>query len=94
ARQPGAKPRILVLCFDGTTNVYDDTNTGSTTHSLPLVNQASGTYVPPGLLLPITPRLAKIADQAIALYLNKHVMGPGGYEFLMNHYNDGDKICE
>ncbi|KAG8746596.1 hypothetical protein FRC10_004448 [Ceratobasidium sp. 414] len=35
--------------------------------------------------------MAKVLDQGIALYLDKHVMG--GYEFLMKHYNDGDRIC-
>ncbi|CAE7233603.1 unnamed protein product [Rhizoctonia solani] len=50
-----------------------------------------GTYTPPGIFLPVTLALAKIADQGIALYLDKHVMG--GYKFLMKHYNKGDRIC-
>ncbi|CAE6482247.1 unnamed protein product [Rhizoctonia solani] len=98
----GAKPRMLVLCFDGTTNIYDDTNTNvvklfsllkrdNREEQMVYYQPGVGTYVPPGILLPITLKLAKVADQGIALYLDKHVMG--GYEFLMKHYNDGDKIC-
>ncbi|KEP54693.1 DUF2235 domain protein [Rhizoctonia solani 123E] len=101
-RQASAKPRTLVLCFDGTTNIYDNTNTNvvklfsllkrdNREEQMVYYQPGVGTYVPPGILLPITLQLAKIADQAIALYLDKHVMG--GYEFLMKHYNDGDKIC-
>ncbi|KDN51574.1 hypothetical protein RSAG8_00119, partial [Rhizoctonia solani AG-8 WAC10335] len=100
--QVGAKPRMLVLCFDGTTNVYDGTNTNvvklfsllkrdNRMEQMVYYQPGVGTYVPPGILLPIILKLAKVADQAIALYLDKHVMG--GYEFLMKHYNDGDKIC-
>ncbi|CAE6482239.1 unnamed protein product [Rhizoctonia solani] len=101
-RRAGTKPRTLVLCFDGTTNVYDDTNTNvvklfsllkrdDQEEQMVYYQPGVGTYVPPGMLLPITLKLAKVVDQGIALYLNKHVMG--GYEFLMKHYRHGDKIC-
>ncbi|CAE6520183.1 unnamed protein product [Rhizoctonia solani] len=103
-RQAGAnlKPRTLVLCFDGTTNIFDETNTNvvklfsllerdNREKQMVYYQPGIGTYVPPGMILPITLKLAKIADQGIALYLDKHVMG--GYEFLMKHYNHGDKIC-
>lgn len=100
--RPGAKPRTLVLCFDGTTNVYDDTNTNvvklfsllkrdKRDEQMVYYQPGVGTYAPPGIFLHVTLALAKIADQGVALYLDKHVMG--GYEFLMKHYNDGDKIC-
>ncbi|CAE6520175.1 unnamed protein product, partial [Rhizoctonia solani] len=100
-RRAGAKPRVLALCFDGTTNIYDETNTNvvklfsllkrdDREEQMVYYQPGVGTYVPPGILLPITHQLAKIADQGVALYLDKHVMG--GYEFLMKHYNDGDKI--
>ncbi|KAJ1310118.1 hypothetical protein OPQ81_006865 [Rhizoctonia solani] len=101
-RPPGAKPRTLVLCFDGTTNVYDDTNTNviklfsllkrdKREEQMVYYQPGIGTYAPPGIFLPVTMALAKVADQGIALYLDKHVMG--GYQFLMKHYNEGDKIC-
>ncbi|CAE6434278.1 unnamed protein product [Rhizoctonia solani] len=101
-RPPVAKPRTLVLCFDGTTNVYDDTNTNvvklfsllkrdKREEQMVYYQPGIGTYAPPGIFLPVTMALAKIADQGIALYLDKHVMG--GYQFLMKHYNEGDRIC-
>ncbi|CAE6361859.1 unnamed protein product [Rhizoctonia solani] len=101
-RPPGAKPRTLVLCFDGTTNVYDDTNTNVVKlfsllkrdrrdEQMVYYQPGIGTYAPPGIFLPVTMALAKIADQGVALYLDKHVMG--GYQFLMKHYNEGDRIC-
>ncbi|CAE6442142.1 unnamed protein product [Rhizoctonia solani] len=96
------KPRTLVLCFDGTTNYFDETNTNvvklfsllkrdNQEEQMVYYQPGVGTYTPPGILLPITLKLTRIADQAIALYLDKHVMG--GYEFLMKNYRDGDKIC-
>lgn len=101
-RPPGAKPRTLVLCFDGTTNVYDDTNTNVVKlfsllqrdrrdEQMVYYQPGIGTYAPPGIFLPVTMAMAKVADQGIALYLDKHVMG--GYQFLMKHYNEGDRIC-
>ncbi|QRW27127.1 hypothetical protein RhiXN_01722 [Rhizoctonia solani] len=96
------KPRTLVLCFDGTTNYFDETNTNvvklfsllkrdNQEEQMVYYQPGVGTYTPPGIFLPITLKLTRIADQAIALYLDKHVMG--GYEFLMKNYRDGDKIC-
>ncbi|CAE6393187.1 unnamed protein product [Rhizoctonia solani] len=102
ARLPSAKPRTLVLCFDGTTNVYDNTNTNvvklfsllkrdKRDEQMVYYQPGIGTYAPPGIFFPVTMALAKIADQGVALYLDKHVMG--GYQFLMKHYNEGDRIC-
>ncbi|CAE6456663.1 unnamed protein product [Rhizoctonia solani] len=101
-RPSDVKPRTLVLCFDGTTNVYDDTNTSviklfsllkrdQREEQMVYYQPGIGTYAPPGILLPISMPLAKIADQGVALYLDQHVMG--GYQFLMKHYNEGDRIC-
>ncbi|KAG9124417.1 hypothetical protein FRC07_011703 [Ceratobasidium sp. 392] len=101
-RPAGGKPRTLVLCFDGTTNVYDDTNTNvvklftlleknNRDEQMVYYQPGVGTYAPPGILLPASIAMARVLDQGIALYLDKHVMG--GYEFLMKHYNDGDRIC-
>ncbi|QRW27126.1 choline transport protein [Rhizoctonia solani] len=101
-RLSNPKPRTLVLCFDGTTNVYDNTNTNVVKlfsllkrdrrdEQMVYYQPGIGTYAPPGIFLPLTMALAKIADQGIALYLDKHVMG--GYQFLMKHYSEGDRIC-
>ncbi|CAE6409883.1 putative protein YEL023C [Rhizoctonia solani AG-1 IB] len=97
-----AKPRTLVLCFDGTTNVYDNSNTNvvklfsllkrdKRDEQMVYYQPGIGTYAPPGIFFPVTMALAKVADQGVALYLDKHVMG--GYQFLMKHYNEGDRIC-
>ncbi|KAF8758689.1 hypothetical protein RHS01_02885 [Rhizoctonia solani] len=97
-RLSNPKPRTLVLCFDGTTNVYDNTNTNVVKlfsllkrdrrdEQMVYYQPGIGTYAPPGIFLPLTMALAKIADQGIALYLDKHVMG--GYQFLMKHYSEG-----
>ncbi|KAG9101439.1 hypothetical protein FS749_006943 [Ceratobasidium sp. UAMH 11750] len=101
-RPASGKPRSLVLCFDGTTNVFDDTNTNvvklftlleknNREEQMVYYQPGVGTYAPPGILLPMSLAIAKVLDQGVALYLDKHVMG--GYEFLMKHYNDGDRIC-
>ncbi|KAG8700204.1 hypothetical protein FRC09_006108 [Ceratobasidium sp. 395] len=101
-RPAGRKPRTLVLCFDGTTNIYDDANTNviklftlleknKLDEQMVYYQPGVGTYAPPGIFLGISIAIAKVLDQAIALYLDQHVMG--GYEFLMKHYHDGDKIC-
>ncbi|EEB87391.1 hypothetical protein MPER_15266 [Moniliophthora perniciosa FA553] len=36
-------------------------------------------------------RFSKALDEAIAWNLDAHVMG--GYEFLMQNYSEGDRIC-
>lgn len=50
-----------------------------------------GTYFAPGVVSPLFNWGAKLLDEAVAWYLPAHVMG--GYEFLMQNYTVGDKIC-
>ncbi|KAF7987010.1 hypothetical protein HWV62_103 [Athelia sp. TMB] len=50
-----------------------------------------GTYFKPGVVNPMFTWLATILDEAVAWYLNEHVMD--GYKFLMQNYRTGDKIC-
>ncbi|KAI6030584.1 hypothetical protein F5J12DRAFT_779698 [Pisolithus orientalis] len=50
-----------------------------------------GTYFEPGVVSPLISWWAKIMDEAIAWYLDGHVMD--GYKFLMANYRTGDKIC-
>ncbi|KZP18957.1 hypothetical protein FIBSPDRAFT_1045887 [Athelia psychrophila] len=94
--------RTLVLCFDGTSDEYSDSNTNvvkifSTLDKnkpglqLCYYQAGVGTYFKPGVVSPLWGWLAKIADQAVAWYLDEHVMQ--GYTFLMQNYRDGDKIC-
>ncbi|KAN0111562.1 Uncharacterized alpha/beta hydrolase domain (DUF2235) domain containing protein [Russula decolorans] len=96
------KPRTLILCFDGTTDQYDDTNTNvvklyslfkkDSAHEQICYYQAGvGTYNPPGLVSPISTWLAQTLDKGVAWFLYQHVMD--GYKFLMQNYNVGDKVC-
>ncbi|KAL0961461.1 hypothetical protein HGRIS_006406 [Hohenbuehelia grisea] len=96
------KGRTLVLCFDGTSNEYDSDNTNvikffsllkkdDFNEQLCYYQAGIGTFFNPGVVSPIFEWCAKILDQAIAWYLDHHVMD--GYRFLMQNYRVGDKIC-
>ncbi|KAI6044764.1 hypothetical protein EDC04DRAFT_2889440 [Pisolithus marmoratus] len=95
-------PRILVLCFDGTRGKFDGDNT-NVVKFFGLLRRdmwnkqrcyyqpGVGTYFEPGVVSPLFSWGAKILDEAIAWYLQTHVMD--GYKFLMANYREGDKIC-
>ncbi|KAJ8481473.1 hypothetical protein ONZ45_g15310 [Pleurotus djamor] len=94
--------RTLVLCFDGTSNEYDRMNTNVVkffailkkddfNEQLCYYQPGIGTFFDPGIVSPLFEWLAKIADQAIAWYLDQHVIE--GYRFLMQNYRVGDRIC-
>jgi len=96
------KPRTLVLCFDGTSDEYDATNTNvvklysvlrkdSVKDQLCYYQAGIGTYFAPGVVSPAFRWAAKLLDEAIAWYLYQHVIG--GYKFLMQNYDLGDKVC-
>ncbi|KAG7090390.1 hypothetical protein E1B28_009509 [Marasmius oreades] len=70
--------RTLVLCFDGTGDQFDS-------------DAGIGTYTTPEIATPFRARMAKAVDEAVAWNLDAHVMG--GYEFLMQNYTAGDRIC-
>ncbi|KAF8338079.1 uncharacterized protein EI90DRAFT_3286815 [Cantharellus anzutake] len=96
-----AEGRVLVLCFDGTANEFDDTNTNvaklfsflekSSPKQLVYYQTGIGTYIGPGITSPIFKWLAKTADQGIALFLDQHIIG--GYRFLQENWKPGDRIC-
>lgn len=50
-----------------------------------------GTYTVPQVATPFWTNISKTVDMMIAWNLDAHVMG--GYEFLMENYEAGDKIC-
>ncbi|KAI3604564.1 hypothetical protein WG66_008327 [Moniliophthora roreri] len=50
-----------------------------------------GTYTTPEIATPLMARFSKALDEAVAWNLDAHVMG--GYEFLMQNYTQGDRIC-
>ncbi|KAG8955026.1 hypothetical protein FRC03_011311 [Tulasnella sp. 419] len=95
-------PKTLVLCFDGTANEFDATNTNvikvfsmldksDTSQQVVYYQTGIGTYGPPGTITSIGLQIAKILDLAFAWYLGAHVMG--GYRFIMDNYESGDRIC-
>ncbi|KIO06148.1 hypothetical protein M404DRAFT_495980 [Pisolithus tinctorius Marx 270] len=97
-----AEPRMLILCFDGTAGQFDSNNTNVVKLFGLLRKDAMdkqrcyyqpgiGTYFEPGVVSPLISWWAKIMDEAIAWYLDGHVMD--GYKFLMANYRAGDKIC-
>jgi uncharacterized protein (DUF2235 family) len=99
---PTRKPRTLVLCFDGTSNEYDEDNTNvvklfallkkdDTDEQLCYYQSGVGTYFQPGVVSPLFNWGAKMLDLALAWYMDAHVLD--GYKFLMQNYRDGDKIC-
>ncbi|EJC98126.1 uncharacterized protein FOMMEDRAFT_162480 [Fomitiporia mediterranea MF3/22] len=96
-----SRSRMLVLCFDGTSNEYDGENTNVVKffamlrkdcddEQLCYYQTGIGTYLPPGMWSALSMWIAKIADEAIAWYLDAHVMD--GYRFIMKNYRPGDKI--
>ncbi|KAH9964161.1 hypothetical protein BC827DRAFT_1128153 [Russula dissimulans] len=95
------KPRAIILCFDGTANEYDTTNTNvvklyslfrkdKVEEQVCYYQAGVGTYFSPGVVRPIFRWVAKILDEAVAWYLSAHVIE--GYRFLMENYNVGDKV--
>ncbi|PFH49951.1 hypothetical protein AMATHDRAFT_146421 [Amanita thiersii Skay4041] len=96
------KSRTLVLCFDGTSNQFDGDNTNVVkffsllkkddfNEQLCYYQAGIGTWFNPGVVSPVFHWIAKVMDEAIAWYLDEHVMN--GYRFLMQNYRRGDKIC-
>ncbi|KAG9044740.1 hypothetical protein FS837_007595 [Tulasnella sp. UAMH 9824] len=97
------KPRTLVLCFDGTNDVFDETSTNiirlfaaleksMPSEQLVYYQPGIGTYVRPEA--PWAPSIRNVAmtiDKGFAWYIGTHITG--GYKFLMQHYNEGDRIC-
>ncbi|EJT99648.1 hypothetical protein DACRYDRAFT_17303 [Dacryopinax primogenitus] len=97
------RPRRLILCFDGTSNLFDKENT----NVVKLVSYLKkddlneqqvyyqektgvGTYIPPGTSMRFAVSMAKLVDQAVAWDIGNHIMG--GYSFLMQNWTPGSKI--
>ncbi|TFK56427.1 hypothetical protein OE88DRAFT_1669809 [Heliocybe sulcata] len=94
--------RTLVLCFDGTGDQFDDDNSNvvqlvsmlkkdDPAQQMVYYQTGVGTYTGPGATLTFTRKFWKVVDLAVAWSLHSHVQD--GYEFLMQHYQAGDKIC-
>ncbi|KAF8226438.1 hypothetical protein L208DRAFT_1301875 [Tricholoma matsutake] len=94
--------RTLILCFDGTGDQFDSDNSNIVEFFSMLKRDDSdkqmvyyqagiGTYNSPQVATPFAARISKLLDEAIAWHLDGHVMD--GYEFLMQNYKAGDRIC-
>lgn len=95
--------RTLVLCFDGTNDVFDDTSTNIIRLFAALEKDRPGeqvVYYQPGIgtyvraeapWSPVLRDFAKTVDKGLAWYIGTHITG--GYKFLMQHYSKGDRIC-
>ncbi|KAK7062837.1 hypothetical protein VNI00_000332 [Paramarasmius palmivorus] len=102
---PEHSNRTLVLCFDGTGDQFDSDNSNIVQFfSLLQKNDRSkqmvyyqariGTYTSPQVATPLMSKAVRTLDEMVALHLDAHVMGPSdGYEFLMQNYIAGDRIC-
>ncbi|KAH7926861.1 hypothetical protein BV22DRAFT_1008135 [Leucogyrophana mollusca] len=94
--------RTLVLCFDGTGDQFDADNSSivqlfsmlkkdDKSQQMVYYQAGIGTYTIPQIATPVMAGLSKTLDMMVGKHLNAHVMG--GYEFLMQNYEAGDKIC-
>ncbi|KAF5355040.1 hypothetical protein D9756_005790 [Leucocoprinus leucothites] len=94
--------RTLVLCFDGTGDQFDNDNSNiieffgilrkdDPEKQLVYYQAGVGTYTVPQIATPFFAKVSKTLDEMIAWNLDAHIMG--GYEFLMQNYKAGDKIC-
>ncbi|KIJ13818.1 hypothetical protein PAXINDRAFT_80411 [Paxillus involutus ATCC 200175] len=94
--------RTLVLCFDGTGDQFSEDNSNivqffsmlrkdDPSQQLVYYQAGIGTYTIPQIATPFMAKVSKAIDLMIGNHLDVHVMG--GYEFLMQNYEAGDKIC-
>ncbi|KAI5998207.1 hypothetical protein EDD15DRAFT_2409048 [Pisolithus albus] len=91
---PAHDYRTLVLCFDGTGSEFNTMNSNigqfftmlkkdSPEHQMVYYHAGMGTNT--------VPKLSNIVDMMIGTNFDAHVMD--GYEFLMQSYQAGDRIC-
>ncbi|KAF8993795.1 hypothetical protein BDQ17DRAFT_1431501 [Cyathus striatus] len=94
--------RTLILCFDGTGDQFDSDNSNIVEFFSMLKKDDSdkqmcyyqagiGTYTSPQVATPFMAKVSKTLDEMVAWNLGAHVMD--GYEFLMQNYKSGDRIC-
>ncbi|KAI0368948.1 hypothetical protein BV20DRAFT_434793 [Pilatotrama ljubarskyi] len=94
--------RTLVLCFDGTGDQFDADNSNivkffsllkkdDRNEQMVYYQPGIGTYSSAQSAYPLRAKLDNLLDSMFAWHLSDHVSA--GYEFLMQNYNAGDKIC-
>jgi len=98
---PPTKPRRLIVCFDGTSNLFDKENTNvvklvsylkkdDLNEQQVYYQTGVGTYIAPGTTMRFAVKVQKLVDQAVAWDIGNHIMG--GYNFLMQNWTPGSKI--
>ncbi|KZT19462.1 hypothetical protein NEOLEDRAFT_1077768 [Neolentinus lepideus HHB14362 ss-1] len=96
------RSRTLVLCFDGTGEQFDVDNSNivqlmamlrkdDASKQLVYYQAGIGTYTSPLIVGEGAATVAKTLDEMFAITLPDHIKE--GYEFLMQNYKIGDKIC-
>ncbi|KIK67875.1 hypothetical protein GYMLUDRAFT_36672 [Collybiopsis luxurians FD-317 M1] len=97
---PEHKHRTLVLCFDGTGDQFDADNSNvvqlcsllkKEDRSKQMVYYQAGIGTYTKVATPVMSKISKAVNMMIAADLDSHVME--GYEFLMQNYTAGDRIC-
>uniref|UniRef100_A0A0W0G4G1 T6SS Phospholipase effector Tle1-like catalytic domain-containing protein n=1 Tax=Moniliophthora roreri TaxID=221103 RepID=A0A0W0G4G1_MONRR len=98
---PAHYGRTLVLCFDGIENEFDQENSSivelftllkKDDRKKQMVYYQAGTGARSRkVVTPFMAGVSKTLDKAVAWNLDAHVMD--GYEFLMQNYCEGDRIC-
>ncbi len=93
-------PKNIVLCCDGTANEFarDRTNvvklyftlTRDPTHQVAYYHPGLGTMEPPGALTRVTRTATRVAGMAFGYGLEADIRD--AYVFLMNNFQDGDKV--
>ncbi|KAG5649691.1 hypothetical protein H0H81_002474, partial [Sphagnurus paluster] len=90
---PEHSHRTLILCFDGTGDQFDDDNSNivqlvsllkknDRSKQMVYYQAGIGTYTSPKVVTPFASSISKASPRRF-----------GGYEFLMQNYIEGDKIC-
>ncbi|KAI9066492.1 hypothetical protein FKP32DRAFT_1601720 [Trametes sanguinea] len=88
---PNYPARTLVLCFDGTGDQFDADNSNVVAFFSLLKKDDRREQMVYYQVSAFQARFDKVLDAMIAWHLDAHVQG--GYEFLMQNYQAGDKIC-
>ncbi|KAI0829014.1 hypothetical protein BC628DRAFT_1417379 [Trametes gibbosa] len=94
--------RTLVLCFDGTGDQFNTDNSNvvkffsmlkkdDRREQMVYYQSGIGTYTTPQVASPLQAKIDKLLDDMVAWNLGSHVQS--GYEFIMQNYQSGDKIC-
>ncbi|KAI6102616.1 hypothetical protein EDD17DRAFT_696225 [Pisolithus thermaeus] len=91
---PAHDYRTLVLCFDGTGSEFNTMNSNVGQFFTMLKKDSPNhqmVYYHAGMGTSTVPRLSNMVDMMIGTHFDAHVMD--GYEFLMQSYQAGDRIC-